>query len=140
MSRIRGKDTKPEIVIRKGMHEMGFRFRLHSAHLPGKPDPVLSRYRAAIFVHGCFWHGHDCHLFRVPSTRQEFWQAKIAGNSERDRKVIAALKRLGWRQLVIWECAIKGKSRLAPEALLDHDANWIRTGSLLEEITGASLT
>lgn len=137
MSRIRGKDTKPEIVIRKGLHQMGFRFRLHCSHLPGKPDLVLSRYRAAIFVHGCFWHGHDCHLFRMPSTRQEFWQAKFEGNAERDRKVTAALKRLGWRQLVIWECAMKGKSRLAPESLLGLAAKWIRSESQIEDIAGA---
>jgi DNA mismatch endonuclease (patch repair protein) len=137
MSGIRGKNTKPEILVRKGLHARGFRFRLHSPKVPGKPDLVLPRYRAAIFVHGCFWHGHDCHLFKMPSTRTEFWQAKIARNRERDVEVRSSLLEAGWRRLVIWECALKGKFRLDLFEVLDRASAWI-TGKAAEgEIAGS---
>ena len=136
MSGIRGKNTNPEIIIRKGLHRLGFRFRLHSDRVPGKPDLVLPRYKAAVFVHGCFWHGHCCHLFKMPSTRPEFWRAKIARNIERDREVRTALQQQGWRRLVIWECALKGKWRLDRDALLMRAAEWIRSGVAEAEIAG----
>ncbi len=120
MSGIRGKDTKPELLIRKALHSRGFRFRLHSLKVPGKPDLVLPRYNAAIFVHGCFWHGHDCHLFKMPSTRPEFWEGKIDRNRARDTEVRNALITSGWRRLVIWECALKGKFRLDFEILVER--------------------
>ncbi len=126
MSGIRGRDTKPEILVRKGLHSRGFRFRLHSSKVPGKPDLVLPRYRVALFVHGCFWHSHDCHLFRMPSTRPEFWKAKLRRNRERDEEVRTALLSTGWRVLVIWECAMKGKNRIDMDELLDDAAEWIR--------------
>ena len=110
MAGIRGRNTRPELVIRKALHARGFRYRLHVAGLPGKPDIVLPRFRAVIFVHGCFWHGHDCPLFRLPATRSEFWEAKISRNRERDREVLGALKTTGWRCLTVWECAIRGPS------------------------------
>ena len=136
MSGIRGRNTKPEIMIRKGLHARGFRFRLHSPKVLGKPDLVLPRYRAAIFVHGCFWHGHDCHLFKVPSTRTEFWQAKIDRNRERDAEVRSSLLEAGWRRLVIWECALKGKFRLDIAEVLDQASAWV-TGKAAEgEIAG----
>jgi len=138
MSGIHGKNTRPEMIIRQGLHRLGFRFRLHSTRVFGKPDLILPRYDAAIFVNGCFWHGHSCHLFKMPSTRREFWQAKIARNVERDREVQAALKQQGWRRLVIWECAIKGKSRLDPDVLFRRTAKWIRCGNMEEEIAGDS--
>jgi len=112
MSRVRGKDTKPEWVIRRLLHGMGFRYRLHRRDLPGSPDIVLPKHRVAVFVHGCFWHGHGCHLFRWPATREEFWKAKIARNAERDAEALAALNVAGWRTLVVWECAIKGRTCL----------------------------
>ena len=105
MSRIRGKDTKPEMRVRSLVHQMGFRFRLHRRDLPGKPDLVLPRHRSVIFVHGCFWHMHRCRYGRVtPKTNAEFWQAKRQGNVDRDRRNIRKLKTDGWRVLVIWEC------------------------------------
>jgi DNA mismatch endonuclease (patch repair protein) len=136
MSGIRGKNTKPELLVRKGLHARGFRFRLHSANVPGKPDLVLKRYHAAVFVHGCFWHSHDCHLFRMPSTRPEFWKAKLERNCARDQEVRSALLEAGWRLLVIWECAIKGKYRLDPDDLLDRTAMWIRGENREGEIAG----
>jgi DNA mismatch endonuclease, patch repair protein len=91
MSRIRGKNTKPEIFVRSTLHQQGFRFRLHVPSLPGKPDLVFSKYKALIFVHGCFWHGHNCHLFKWPFTREEFWRKKILKNRDNDQKALKAL-------------------------------------------------
>ena len=107
MSRIRGRDTKPEIAVRSLLHGLGYRFRLHVATLPGRPDIVLPRYRTAILVHGCFWHRHTrCRFCYTPKSRVEFWREKFAGNIQRDRKVRLALKRLGWRTIIIWECQV----------------------------------
>ncbi len=113
MSRIRNKDTRPEIIVRSLVHGMGYRYRLHSPELPGKPDLVLPRHRKIIFVHGCFWHMHKCRYGRVkPKTRASFWQNKRMGNVERDRKNLAALKREGWKVLVVWECWTRDLERL----------------------------
>ena len=113
MSRIRNKDIRPEIIVRSLVHGMGYRYRLHSPELPGKPDLVLSRHRKIIFVHGCFWHMHKCRYGRVkPKTRASFWQNKRMGNVERDRKNLAALKREGWKVLVVWECWTRDLERL----------------------------
>lgn len=108
MSAIKGKNTKPEILVRKMLHSMGFRFRLHSKELPGKPDIVLPKYKTAIFVHGCFWHRHpDCKYSTSPSTNVEFWVRKFAENTLRDEKKINELISLGWKVHVIWTCEIK---------------------------------
>lgn len=105
MSRIRGKDTRPEMVVRSMVHRMGYRYRLHCSNLPGKPDLVLVRHRKIIFVHGCFWHMHKCRYGRViPKTRAEFWQNKRLANVARDKRNLAKLKRAGWQVLVVWEC------------------------------------
>lgn len=136
MSGIRGKNTRPELAIRKGLHARGFRFRLHSDTVPGKPDLVLPKYRAAIFVHGCFWHNHDCHLFRMPGTRPEFWSTKLARNRQRDAEVRQALRLAGWRFLVIWECALKGKRRLELTDVLDRASAWIKGMEEEGEIEG----
>ena len=108
MSGIRGKNTKLETLVRSQLHRQGFRFRLHVKELPGKPDIVLPKYRAVIFVHGCFWHGHDCDLFRIPGSRSDFWQSKIERNRERDCKAKGTLISDGWRVAVVWECALRG--------------------------------
>ena len=108
MSRIRGQNTKPEIAVRSLLHGLGYRFRLHVATLPGRPDIVLPRYRTAILVHGCFWHRHArCRFCYMPKSRVKFWQEKFAGNIQRDRKVRLALKQLGWRAVIVWECQIR---------------------------------
>ena len=105
MSRIRGKDTKPELIVRSVVHQMGFRFRLHRRDLPGTPDLVLPRHNKVIFVHGCYWHMHRCRYGRViPKTNTEFWQTKRTGNVERDRRNIRKLRRNGWSVLILWEC------------------------------------
>jgi len=105
MSRIRSRDTKPELVVRRIAHRLGYRFRLHRKDLPGCPDIVFPRYRAVILVHGCFWHRHSgCQYAYTPKTHAEFWQQKFEGNVERDRRNELALQKLGWRVLVIWEC------------------------------------
>ena len=108
MSRIRSKDTKPEMIVRKFLHGQGFRYRLHVKDLPGKPDIVLTKYKTVIFVHGCFFHGHkDCKYFVVPKTRTEWWVNKINGNIANDAKAFEALQNLGWKVLEIWECELK---------------------------------
>jgi DNA mismatch endonuclease (patch repair protein) len=105
MSRIRNKNTRPELIVRSLIHAMGYRYRLHVPNLPGKPDLVFPRHRKIIFVHGCFWHMHSCRYGRVvPQTRPDFWQNKRMGNVRRDRKIRAALGRDGWQVLVVWEC------------------------------------
>ena len=105
MSRIRSGNTKPEIAVRRTLHVLGYRFRLHRKDLPGKPDIVLPKYKTVIFVHGCFWHRHEnCRYSYNPKSRTKFWQDKFAANIERDKRSAADLKMLGWRQLVIWEC------------------------------------
>lgn len=111
MSRIKGKDTKPEMLLRRGLHATGLRFRLHAERLPGKPDLVFPKYGAAIQIHGCFWHGHNCALFKMPATRREFWAKKIAGNRSRDDRTAAQLRLAGWRVLTVWECALRGPGR-----------------------------
>lgn len=108
MSGIRASNTKPEKQVRSGLHANGFRFRLHEHSLPGSPDIVLKRWRVAVFVHGCFWHGHEgCSYFRVPKTRTDFWVNKIAGNAKRDARAIEILRDRGWRVAVVWECALR---------------------------------
>jgi len=136
MSGIRGKDTKPELLIRKGLHRLGFRYRLHVKGLPGKPDLVFPKYKAVIFVNGCFWHGHDCHLFKPPSTRPEFWKEKIKKNRKRDTDVIESLQESGWRTLCIWECSLKGKLRFKMNDILSEAACWLKSNVLTSDIRG----
>jgi len=108
MSRIRAKNTKPEMLVRKFLHAQGFRYRLHTKKLPGKPDIVLPKYKTVIFIHGCFWHGHDnCKYFVIPKTRTEWWLTKINVNKANDFKAIKALKKHGWRIIHLWECVLK---------------------------------
>jgi len=126
MSRIRGKNTKPEMLIRRGLHGRGLRYRLHGKGMPGKPDMVFPKYRTVVLVHGCFWHGHGCSLFKWPKTRAAFWKSKIDGNMERDVQVLTALNADGWRVLVVWECALKGKQRRDLAEVLDQAEVFIR--------------
>lgn len=136
MAGIRATNTRPELLLRRGLHARGFRFRLHDRKLPGKPDIVLPRYRTVIFAHGCFWHGHDCHLFKWPKTRETFWRDKIARNRTVDLQTEAALAGLGWRRASVWECALKGRTRLPLENILDQLAVWILSDADALDIRG----
>lgn len=136
MSGIRGKNTKPELAIRSALHRRGFRFRLHRRDLPGKPDLVFTRLNAVRFVHGCFWHGHDCHLFRWPTSREDFWREKIGKNIERDWHQREALAEAGWRVGTIWECALKGRTRLPFESVVDQCAIWLKSEIITMEVSG----
>ncbi len=127
MAGIRGRNTKPELAVRSALHNRGYRFRLHRRDLPGKPDLVFPKHGAVILVHGCFWHGHDCHLFKWPRTREDFWREKIASNAERDRRQLADLKNAGWRVATVWECALKGRTRLPIETVADACAAWLES-------------
>ncbi len=135
MSGIRGKNTKPEIIIRSFLHRSGFRFRLHDSRLPGKPDIILKRYNAIIFVHGCFWHKHDCQLFKWPKTRPEFWREKILRNVENDKKVLSEIQSQGWRVCIIWECSIKGAKGDITEAM-SRVIDWLKGEEVFMEIMG----
>ena len=139
MAAIRATNTKPELIIRKGLHAKGFRYRLYGKELPGKPDLVLLKYQAVVLVNGCFWHGHDCNLFRWPATREEFWREKIAGNIARDERNFTALRNAGWRIAVIWECALKGKARRSLADVIDSLSGWLLTEDRELQIRGAQI-
>lgn len=113
MSRIRGRDTKPEMLVRRFLHGQGFRYRLHVPDLPGRPDLVLPKYGVVVLVEGCFWHGHSCQKGRVPGTNSAFWQAKVATNRARDERNTRSLRRLGWRVIRVWECQLARKETRA---------------------------
>lgn len=133
MSGIRGRNTKPEMIVRKALFAAGFRFRLHRGDLPGRPDVVLPGKRVAVFVNGCFWHAHPgCRYAKLPATRREFWEAKLAANVERDRRDVARLLADGWRVLIVWECSTRssGAVKLLPGLL----ASWIDGTELSGEI------
>jgi DNA mismatch endonuclease (patch repair protein) len=125
MAGIKSKNTKPELALRHALHAKGLRYRLHSKSIPGKPDMVFPRHRAAVFVNGCFWHGHDCKYFKLPATRTDFWEKKINGNQARDRVVTALLKDEGWRQLTVWECSLRGKG--SATVVADQVAKWLNS-------------
>lgn len=128
MARVRGKDTGPELRVRRIAHRMGLRFRLHRKDLPGKPDLVFPKHRLAVFVHGCFWHRHPgCSRASMPSTRVDFWEAKFAANVERDARQVAALEAQGWRVLVLWECRLKDEALI--EAALKEAVSAARPDS-----------
>ena len=127
MAAVRARDTKPEMLIRKALHAAGFRYRLNARDLPGKPDIVLPRFRAVVFVHGCFWHRHECDLFRWPESRPEFWREKLDANATRDLKAAEALSEAGWRQAVIWECALKGRKKRDFQDTMQRLTGWIQS-------------
>ena len=137
MAGIKGKNTRLEIAIRKELHGRGYRYRLHSKDLPGKPDLVFPKYKTVVFVHGCFWHKHGCHLFKWPSTRPTFWEEKINGNARRDETNKLQLLAKGWKIVIIWECAVKGKNKLALSEVADLTITAFHNGDTnFTEITG----
>lgn len=132
MSRIGGKNTKPERAVRSALHERGLRFRVHRSDLPGTPDVVFPRHRVALFVHGCFWHSHGCKFSRIPQTRSEFWRGKLEATVARDHAAVAALRAAGWHVITVWECSTRGADKailaefwdaLAAE-ISSSDQNW----------------
>jgi DNA mismatch endonuclease (patch repair protein) len=125
MARIKGKDTRPELTVRRILHAAGFRYRLHAKNLPGRPDIVLRSRKTLVFVNGCFWHGHDCHGTRLPKSNRRFWNAKIKANMARDACNLAECRRLGWRVLVVWECALRGRGKWSLEALDKELGKWL---------------
>ena len=134
MSGIRGRNTQPEMTVRSFLHRSGFRFRLHRRGLPGKPDIVLPRWDAVVFVHGCFWHGHGgCRYFKLPKTREAFWAGKIESNVRRDAATIQRLLEAGWRVAIVWECALRDESANALNSL----QGFIRSGHPLAEISSS---
>ena len=135
MSGIQGKDTQPEILIRKALHKKGFRYKVHDKTLPGKPDLVFPKYGAVIQINGCFWHAHDCHLFKWPSTRPDFWKNKILGNKARDELTLKELEILGWRVLIVWECAVKGKYKRSTKDILYQISTWLYSDESFKDIS-----
>lgn len=140
MSCIRSTNTKPEILVRSLLHRKGFRFRIHDSMLPGKPDIVLPKHRAVIFVNGCFWHGHDCRLFKMPATKREFWQNKIEKNRNNDKRSLKILISAGWRVATVWECSMKGPFRLQETTLVEKLVTWISGKDGRLEITAEKKT
>lgn len=129
MSGIRGSNTKPELLVRRALHARGLRFRLGGAGLPGRPDIVLPRFRTAVFVHGCFWHGHHCSLFRIPQTRPDFWRTKIESNRARDQRALEKLAEMGWHSCVVWECSLRGVGEADRVMFFDELASQIRANA-----------
>ncbi|MDU8927682.1 very short patch repair endonuclease [Alisedimentitalea sp. MJ-SS2] len=138
MAAIRSKDTKPEKLIRCGLHALGFRFRLHQRSIPGTPDIVLPKYNALIDVRSCFFHGHDCRLFKLPETRREAWRHKIETNRSRDSNNLELQKELGWRVAIIWECSIRGPQRLEEKAVFDSISQWLLSSEEILELRGST--
>jgi DNA mismatch endonuclease (patch repair protein) len=135
MAGIRNKNTRPEMLVRKLLHASGLRYRLHRRDLPGAPDIVLTRYGAVIFVHGCFWHMHvGCRLAKIPESNRAFWVRKLGENQARDRRQVDALRSLGWRVLVVWECLIRDK--MHAERLREEIVNWVLGDLAYLEIPG----
>ena len=134
MAAIHAKDTEPEIRFRKALHGLGFRYRLHPAKIPGHPDLALPKHGVVVFVHGCFWHGHQCASFRWPRTRREFWTTKIRRNRQRDAIVRKAVLAAGWRHLTVWECAFRTGGEMSLSRTASKAARWIRGRSRSGEI------
>jgi DNA mismatch endonuclease (patch repair protein) len=136
MSRIRGSHTKPERIVRSMLHSNGYRYRLHNKKLIGTPDIVLKKYQAVIFVHGCFWHGHDCQRYSKPKSNKKFWIDKVFRNQRRDKKTIKALLKDGWRVSVVWECALKPKNLESVFRKLD---SWIQSRRVFLDVRSSRL-
>ncbi len=133
MAGIRGKDTKPEMILRKALHARGLRYRLHARHVPGRPDLVLAKYRAAIFAHGCFWHHHEgCRYATMPATRPDFWKEKFAANIRRDRDVRRILVSRGWRVATVWECALRNPDLVT--VTIESVVSWLNSEQVLLDL------
>lgn len=136
MAGIRGRDTKIEVAVRKALFARGFRYRIDVRGLPGRPDIVLPKYRAAIFAHGCFWHLHGCRLTKIPATRKEFWNEKLQGNRRRDERNVSELLDAGWRVALVWECSLRGRGDDGLMAVTDGLTSWLLSGERQAEFVG----
>lgn len=139
MSSVGQKNTGPEMRLRSALHRRGLRYRLHDRSLPGSPDLILTKYRAVIFVHGCYWHRHGCYRTTSPKTRSDFWEEKFAANEARDRRDVDRLLELGWRVLVVWECALIGKTSRFQDAVADEVIDWLQGPRTYAEISGKAV-
>lgn len=136
MSKVKGKNTSIETDIRKALFARGYRYRIHTGKLSGHPDIVFPKYKAAVFVNGCFWHAHDCSRFKIPDSNKEFWTKKFENNKARDTRTYETLRQAGWRILVVWECALKGKRKKDFDGLIDEIETWLHGDSIYSEISG----
>lgn len=136
MASVGQKNTGAEILLRKALHRIGLRYRLHAKALPGSPDLVFPKYRAVVFVHGCYWHAHGCYRSTMPKSRQTFWREKFMANKMRDRKKADALRESGWRVMTVWECALKGKTSRPLEDIAEAVEAWLRGREVSGEIAG----
>ncbi len=137
MKSIRSRNTKPELIVRKSLFAMGYRYRVNDRRLPGSPDIVFPKYHAVINVHGCFWHGHGCYLFKQPETREEFWKNKIESNRRRDQAAVVSLLDDNWKVAIVWECAVRGKSHLEEIGnLASALSDWLQCGGSYIEFSG----
>ena len=136
MSGIRGKNTNPELQVRHALFAKGFRYRLHSSALPGRPDIVLSKYRAVVFINGCFWHCHGCKLFKWPQSNTKFWKRKLSHNRKADEISRKKLEELGWRVAIVWECTLKGTGALKLDNVANKMAKWIRSSNTALVVKG----
>lgn len=134
MSAVKSGNTKPEVLLRSILHKSGLRFRLHDKKLPGKPDLVFPRYQSVIFVHGCYWHLHRCYKSTIPKTNREFWKNKLTTNKERDARNIKTLNEMGWRVMIVWECALKGKSSFPIDKVSSVIKSWLLSSEAFYEI------
>jgi DNA mismatch endonuclease (patch repair protein) len=142
MSGIRSRNTKPEMLIRKGLFHLGYRYRINDKKVFGKPDMVLKKHNAAVFIHGCFWHGHiGCGNFKMPSTNKQFWEDKIDTNRKRDAKVLNRLRAEGWRICIIWECSVRGKEQLLLiDKTIETVSRWLLSDAVWLEIASEKYT
>ena len=138
MAAVKSKNTAPEMKVRKLLHNAGFRYALHNGKLAGRPDIKLTKYKALIFVNGCFWHGHDCPRFTWPKTRKDFWRKKINGNIARDERNILNLESDGWRIATVWECALKGKGKCEDSDIVDALRHWLNSEEQQLVVKGSS--
>lgn len=138
MGKIRSVNTKPELLVRKYLYSKGFRYRLHSCELPGKPDIVLPKYKAVVQINGCFWHNHECKFMRIPLSNSDYWENKLKRNCDRDTHNNNLLEELGWRILIVWECAIKYASKDSLQKTLEGIESWINSDSKRGDITSTN--
>jgi DNA mismatch endonuclease (patch repair protein) len=138
MAAVKSGNTVPEISLRKALHARGLRYRLHVRELAGKPDLAFPKFRAVVFVHGCFWHAHDCGACRIPQTNNEYWTRKIARNSIRDAQTRETLRASGWRVAIVWECALRGPRKQSLEQVSETVMKWLRGGSRFLEVRGVA--